>query len=64
MYIEKLVSDIGKNENVRVVTSDGLIQLSSLRFGVLRMSSSAFFDEVMRAKEEMRDVIELNNENN
>ncbi len=64
MYIEKLVSDIGKNENVRVVTSDGLIQLSSLRFGVLRMSSSAFFDEVMRAKEEMRDVIELNNGNN
>lgn len=58
MYIEKLVSEIGKNENVRVVTSDGLIQLSSLRFGVLRMSSSAFFDEVTKAKEQMREIIE------
>lgn len=63
-YIEKLVSDIGKNEKVRVVTSDGLIQLSSLRFGVLRMSSSAFFEEVEAAKRQMREIIETENRKN
>ena len=31
VYIERLVSEIGKNENVRVVTSDGMIR--SLPFG-------------------------------
>lgn len=60
-YIEKLVSDIGKNERVRVVTSDGLIQLSSLRFGVMRMSSSAFFEEVEASKRQMHEIIAAEN---
>lgn len=60
-YIEKLVSDIGKNERVRVVTSDGLIQLSSLRFGVMRMSSSAFFEEVEASRRQMREIIATEN---
>lgn len=51
-YIEKLISDIGKNENVRVVTSDNLIQLSAVRFGVLRVSAQDFKREV--------DVVEKN----
>lgn len=42
VYIERLVSEIGKNENVRVVTSDGMIQLSAVRFGVLRVSAREF----------------------
>ena len=37
-YMEKLADEIGKNESVRVVTSDALIQLSALRSGVLRLS--------------------------
>ena len=45
-YIEKLISDIGKNENVRVVTSDNLIQLSAVRYGVLRVSAREFEREV------------------
>ena len=45
-YIEKLVRQIGKNEQVRVVTSDGLIQLSAVRSGVLRMSAREFGQEV------------------
>ena len=35
-YIERLVDEIGKNYDVRVVTSDNLIRLSALRSGVLR----------------------------
>ncbi len=46
-YIEKLISDIGKNDNVRVVTSDNLIQLSAVRYGVLRVSAREFEKEVL-----------------
>ncbi|MBQ7715079.1 MAG: TetM/TetW/TetO/TetS family tetracycline resistance ribosomal protection protein [Clostridia bacterium] len=45
-YIERIVYGIGKNEKVRVVTSDWLIQLTALRTGVLRMSSAEFEAEV------------------
>lgn len=46
VYIEKMISEIGKNDRVRVVTSDGLIQLSAVRYGVLRMSAAEFEREV------------------
>lgn len=46
VYIERLVKEIGKNEKVRIVSSDGLIQLSAVRFGVLRLSSREFEEEV------------------
>lgn len=46
VYIEKLVSEIGKNEQVRVISSDGLIQLSAVRFGVLRASAAEFEREI------------------
>lgn len=45
-YIEKLADEIGKNESVRVVTSDNLIRLSALRSGVLRTSAMEFRNEV------------------
>lgn len=46
VYIERFVSEIGKNENVRVVTSDGMIQLSAVRYGVLRVSAREFYEEI------------------
>lgn len=46
MYIEWLVDKIGKNETVRVVTSDRLVQLGAFRSGVLRTSSGEFKAEV------------------
>ncbi len=57
-YIEKLVSEIGKNYNVRVVTSDNLIQLSAVRFGVLRMSAREFEQEVDSVHEKIAEYIE------
>ncbi len=51
VYIEKLVSDIGKNDSVSVVTSDGMIQISAIRMGVLRISAREFeldVDDVYR----------------
>ena len=53
-YIEALVSQIGTNYNLRVATSDGLVQLSSLRSGVLRMSARELRAEVEAAQNEMR----------
>lgn len=45
VYIEKLIAKIGKNEKVRVVTSDNLIRLSAVRVGVLRVSAADFAKE-------------------
>ena len=53
-YIESLVEQIGKNYNVKVATSDGLVQLSSLRSGVLRMPASELRLEVDAAHAEMK----------
>ena len=53
-YIESLVSEIGPNYNVRVATSDGLVQLSSIRSGVLRMSARELREQIQAAKEEMK----------
>ena len=60
MYIERLVDEIGKNEAVRVVTSDSLVRLGALRSGVLRTSSAEFEGEVARVMERIADSIQRN----
>lgn len=57
LYIERLTDEIGKNENVRVVTSDSLIRLTALRSGVLRTSSADFIEEVKETLKQMREKI-------
>ena len=53
-YMEALADQIGKNYAVRVATSDALVQLSSLRSGVLRMSARELRLEVEAAQAEMK----------
>ncbi len=53
-YIESLADEIGRNYNLKVATSDGLVQLSSLRSGVLRMSARELREEVETARLEMK----------
>ena len=53
-YIEALVAEIGTNYNVRVATSDSLVQLGALRSGVLRMSARELKAELEQAKKEMK----------
>jgi len=53
-YIESLVQEIGKNYNIRVATSDSLVQLASVRSGVLRMSARELRQELESAKKEMQ----------
>jgi predicted RNA-binding protein with PIN domain len=52
-YIESLVAQIGSNYAVRVASSDSLIQLSSLRSGVLRVSARELLEEIRRSQKEM-----------
>ncbi len=52
-YIEALADEIGTNYAVRVASSDALVQLSSFRSGVLRMSARELKEEVEAAKAEM-----------
>ena len=56
-YIESLVAQIGNNYAVRVASSDNLVQLSSFRSGVLRMSARELLDEVQRTEKEMRKYL-------
>ena len=56
-YIERIANDIGKNESVRVVTSDSLIRISALRSGVLRTSSKEFHAEVEQVAERIEQAI-------
>ena len=53
-YIEALAAEIGTNYTVRVATSDALVQLSSLRSGVLRLSARELLDDIRRAEAEMK----------
>ena len=52
-YIETLAHDIGGNYAVKVATSDNLVQLSSFRSGVLRMSARELLLDVEAARKEM-----------
>ena len=57
MYIERLVDEIGKNETVRVVTSDRLVQIGVFRAGVLRTSSGEFKAEVDWVLDQISDAV-------
>jgi predicted RNA-binding protein with PIN domain len=53
-YMEALVAQIGPSYNVRVASSDALVQLGSLRSGVLRVSARELLEEVESAEKEMK----------
>lgn len=57
MYIERFLQQVGKNDRVRVVTSDGLIQLSAVRTGAMRMSSAEFGRQVAEASDQIQAFI-------
>ena len=57
MYIEKTTYELGRNNRVRVATSDGLEQLIILGRGAERMPASELEHEVLRAEEDIREVL-------
>lgn len=58
MYIEKLIREIGKNYNVKVATSDNLIQVAAVMNGVLRMSANELKKEIDFVDSQIRNAIE------
>ncbi|MBR4150591.1 MAG: NYN domain-containing protein [Firmicutes bacterium] len=57
-YIERFIHEHGRSYDVKVASSDGLIQISALRLGVLRMSARELFADIAAAEEEMRAVLD------
>ena len=57
MYIERFLQQVGKNDHVRGVTTDGLIQLSAVRPAVMRMSSAEFGRQVAEASDQIQAFI-------
>ena len=57
LYIERLLHDIGKNQTVRVVTSDNLIRLSALGSGIRRTGAREFGSEMDWVMAQIGDVL-------
>ena len=57
LYIEALVAEIGKNYAVRVATSDAMIQLASVRSGVLRVSANELLQEIEQVNDRIAAVV-------
>jgi predicted RNA-binding protein with PIN domain len=52
-YIERLLTQAGRDYSIRVVTSDRLIQVTAVTTGVLRMPVTEFVQELERTREEI-----------
>ena len=60
-YIERATYELGKRYRVRVATSDGPEQLIILGHGALRVSASAFREEVEQVQGQIAQVLARNN---
>ena len=60
-YIERATYEIGKKHQVKVATSDGPEQLIILGHGALRVSASAFREEMEQARGHIAAVLAQNN---
>lgn len=56
-YIERVTHEIGKNNRVRVVTSDRLEQLIVLGGGAVRVSAESFREEVKATEKEIKEFL-------
>ena len=56
-YIEKMMSKLGPDYSVRVVTGDRLVQNSAVVSGILRMTSREFEDEMRAVGNEINDFV-------
>ena len=57
-WIERFIAQIGKNQQVRVVSSDWLVQLSAVHKGVLRVSAREFGLELADVDARVREVLD------
>ncbi len=60
-FIEKTANNLGKNDHVRVVSSDNLVRLGVFRSGIQRTSSQYFVEELASSQSEISGLIEKHN---
>ena len=63
-YIERATYEIGRQHRVRVATSDGPEQVIILGHGALRLSASAFHEEMTEVRKQIGDAVWQNNQKN
>ena len=61
-YIERATYEIGRQHRVRVATSDGPEQVIILGHGALRLSASAFHEEMAAWQKQIGDTVFRNNQ--
>ncbi|WP_286146874.1 translation factor GTPase family protein [Neopoerus faecalis] len=61
-YIERATYEIGRQHRVRVATSDGPEQVIILGHGALRLSASAFHEEMAEVQKQIGDAVFRNNQ--
>ena len=57
-YIERTANSLGKNNLVRVISSDNLVRLGVFRSGIQRTSSLYFIEEINSFQKEISEVIQ------
>ena len=60
-YLQKMANEIGKNDYVKVVSSDNLVRLGVFGSGVTCSSCGLFLEELKRTREDIMDFLEKNN---
>ena len=60
-YIERLASEIGKNDRVAVVTGDTMIRISAMRSGILRISPTEFMLELEETEKQLEAILMKSN---
>ena len=60
-YIERLASEIGKNDRVAVVTGDNMIRISAMRSGILRISPTEFMLELEETEKQLEAILMKSN---
>ncbi|MBE6607664.1 MAG: GTP-binding protein [Ruminococcaceae bacterium] len=56
-FIEMMMSNLGPNYNIRVVTGDRLLQYSAVGSGILRMTTKEFEEEVTKVGNDITDFL-------
>ena len=60
-YLEKMANEIGRNDYVKVVSSDNLVRIGVFRSGVTCSSCSLFLEEIRNTKNEITEFLRKNN---
>ena len=56
-YIEKMMSRLGPDYNIRMVTDDKLLQFSAVHSGISRMTTKEFLEELTKIGNEISDFV-------